>query len=160
MDASHQPASSSSDRDEPLTPEGNPNESPIQKHLTPQQPSVQDSGMSSSGRIRRWSEPHDGFIPLTPMFKPSHRRYLSMPVTPRSRSDPRSASVYKWLDAIADAGGVEPLDNVPFHSPSYPKPSSLQTPVPVENWEDMSEEEAAGSPTDDVDPDTVNLGMS
>lgn len=160
MDAPHQPASSSSDRDEPLTPEENPKELPLEQDLAPQQPSIQDSGTTRSGRIRRWSEPQDDFVPMSPMFKLFHRRHLSMPVTHRSRADPRSTSVYKWLDAIAEAGGVQPLEGVPFHSPSHSKLSSLKAPVTVENWEHAVEEEVAASPTDVVDPDTINLGIS
>ena len=167
MEVSRHPSSSSSDRDEPLTPEANPDESTVHQDLRPQKDSTRGSKIGSSGRIRRWSEPQDGFVSLSPLFKPAHCRHISLPISIRGRTDPKYTAVYEWLDAIEKAGGAQALNIIPFRPPPDVKlPSSRsraqvsQTPrIDTERWENAIEEEEEETPTDVVDPQAI-LGIS
>lgn len=141
-----------------------------QEHPTPRPPSENesDSSHSPSKRARRRSAPYRGFSPATTQFTPSHRRHESMPNTTLKRSDPRSATVYKWLDDIEQAGGVQPLDNLPFQPPydiKHPSDSikphpSPQIRVDVTHWETVVEEEEPETPTEIMDSQVLNLGIT
>lgn len=141
----------------------------LQENLTPQPPSEDDSSSSFSPfrPARRRSVPHRGFSPTTAVFTSSHRRHTSAPITTMNLLDPRFIAVYKWLDDIEKAGGVQPLDNLPFQPPfdvKHPKlkPSSPvpQPKVDIVHWEDAIEEEEAETPTDIVDSQMINLGIT